>query len=138
MNNISAAGFVVYRKSKSDNLTFLALIALPEFQKKNNGLYDIPKGRIDPGESTLEAAIREAKEEAGLVITHLSSGPFVYNSLTVWLTESYLEPHIHVNPTTKIQEHLGYTWLTGADLYDQALDYLKPHIKWARTQLGDT
>ncbi len=34
----------------------------------NTPRWDIPKGMQDPGESTLEAAIRELREEAGLVL----------------------------------------------------------------------
>ena len=34
----------------------------------NTARWDIPKGMQDPGETTLEAAIRELREEAGLVL----------------------------------------------------------------------
>lgn len=37
------------------------------------GLWDLPKGKIDPGETPLEAALREVREETGL--TELSPGP---------------------------------------------------------------
>jgi len=135
--NTSAAGIIVYQNHGADNLFFLGLIALPEFQTKNKGIYDIPKGRIDPGETPLECAIREAKEEALIDITHLDSGPFSYDKLTVWLAESYQEPKIGVNPTTGIQEHLGYEWINAEQMEAQCLDYLKPHIQWARKYLGD-
>lgn len=134
----SAAGIVVYQDRGPDQLYFLGLIALPKFQTKNNGIYDIPKGRLDPGETPLECAIREAREEAEIDITHLDSGPFVHDRLTVWLAESYQTPHIGSNPTTGIQEHLGYKWISGETMEAQCLDYLKPHIQWARKYLGDS
>ena len=133
----SAAGIVVYQSIASGKLFFLGLVALPEFQTKNQGIYDIPKGRIDPGETALECAIREAREEATIDITHLDSGPYVYDRLTVWLAESYQTPKIGINPTTGIQEHLGYEWVRAKDMELHCLDYLKPHIQWARKNLGD-
>ena len=136
-NKVSAAGFIIYRTSGVNNLLFLGLIALPVFQEKNKGLYDIPKGRIDPGEMPLDAAIREAKEEAGIDITHLDSGPYTYDRITLWLAESYQEPKICVNPLTGLKEHLGYKWVSGEILENHCLDYLKPGIKWARKYLGD-
>ena len=133
----SAAGIIVYQYHGLNQLYFLGLIALPEFQTKNQGIYDIPKGRIDPGESEIQCAIREAQEEATIDISQIDSGPFVYDRLTVWLAESYQTPHIGVNPTTGIQEHLGYEWIKGDQMEAQCLDYLKPHIRWARKYLGD-
>ena len=133
----SAAGIIVYQDHGPNKLYFLGLIAVPEFQTKNEGIYDIPKGRIDPGETPLQCAIREAQEEATIDITHLDSGPYTYDRLTVWLAESYQEPHIGVNPTTGMQEHLGYEWIKAEQMETQCLDYLKPHIQWARKYLGD-
>lgn len=37
------------------------------------GFWDLPKGKLDPGENMLQAAIREVKEELGLV--HVQAGP---------------------------------------------------------------
>ena len=134
----SAAGIVVFQDHGLGKLYFLGLIALPEFQTKNQGIYDIPKGRIDPGETPLQCAIREAKEEATIDITHLDSGSFTHDRLTVWLAESYQDPNIGVNPTTGMQEHLGYEWVKAELMEKQCLDYLKPHIQWARKYLGDS
>ena len=44
---------------------------------------------------------------------------------------------IDKNPTTGIQEHLGYEWVKSEKMEAQCLDYLKPHIQWARKYLGD-
>lgn len=37
-----------------------------------NGTWVFPKGHLDPGETELEAALREVEEEAGVVATPLS------------------------------------------------------------------
>ena len=133
---VSAAGFVIFKDTGKNNILFLGLEALPVFQKKNHGLYDIPKGRIDPGETTIQCAIREAREEASIDITHLDSGPYIHDSLVVWLTENHQEPFINVNPATGIQEHIGYRWIKPEVMEAQCLDYLKPHIRWAIKHLG--
>ena len=38
---------------------------------KKEGYYDIPGGKIEEGENPEEAAIREMKEETGLIVTNL-------------------------------------------------------------------
>lgn len=50
---IKAAGGIVRRKNK-----FLII--------KRNGLWDIPKGKIEKGEERREAAVREIEEECGI------------------------------------------------------------------------
>ncbi len=42
------------------------------------GFWDLPKGKIDEGESIAEAAIREVEEEAG--ISRITLGPFFYTT----------------------------------------------------------
>ena len=36
-----------------------------------NGKWDLPKGKIDPGEKTKKAAVREVQEECGIKVDHL-------------------------------------------------------------------
>ncbi|MCF8230819.1 MAG: NUDIX domain-containing protein [Bacteroidales bacterium] len=52
---VSAAGGIV--RDKEENVLFIF----------RNGLWDLPKGKVDEGEKADEAAIREVKEETGLV-----------------------------------------------------------------------
>lgn len=53
--------------------------------------YDLPKGKMDPGESELQAAVRELKEETGLVVdpgTLQPLGRYAYKKtkdLSLWL-----------------------------------------------------
>ena len=37
-------------------------------KRSDNGLWGVPGGRIEPGESVMEAALREVKEETGLTV----------------------------------------------------------------------
>ena len=58
--NIFAAGCVLFRRLK--NTVKIAVI-----KKKKTGHWSLPKGKLDQGETTKEAALRELTEETGLV-----------------------------------------------------------------------
>ncbi len=53
---IEAAGGLVFRKPKKNEVLFI----------HRQGFYDLPKGKIDKGEQTKAAAVREVKEETGI------------------------------------------------------------------------
>ena len=72
-------------------------------RRSDNGLWGLPGGRIEPGESLLQTALREAKEETGLtiVVTRLLgvySGPedriVTYPDNVVQLVDILLEASI--------------------------------------------
>lgn len=46
---------------------FIARPGGPWFPKRDHDFWTIPKGEVEPGESLLEAAIREFQEEVGIV-----------------------------------------------------------------------
>ena len=61
---VAGSGFVLFRYFP-DGIRFLGLVG-PEYHRNRcNGVYDIPKGVIDSGETAYQAAVREAMEEAG-------------------------------------------------------------------------
>ena len=130
--NVSAAGIVLFRRTTYEN-EFLGLIALDEHQKRCKGKYDITKGRIDPGETPIEAAIRECKEEAGIEPIRIVAGPFYSGSLVVWLGEAdqFDEVKILPNSHTGKPEHKGYEWLSPAEISTQCLPYLRKYVNWA-------
>ena len=56
-NNIRAAGIIIFKKiDDADKILVL---------KSKKG-YDLPKGRLEPGESSLNCAVRETFEETGI------------------------------------------------------------------------
>jgi 8-oxo-dGTP pyrophosphatase MutT (NUDIX family) len=59
VKHISSGGFI-FHKNKRTQKIFVLLI------KNNKGEWWIPKGKLDPGETQLDAAFREIEEEVGL------------------------------------------------------------------------
>jgi len=132
---VSGAGFVVFKKFQNE-IKFLGLIGPKFHQERCKGIYDITKGSIDPGESALAAAIREAKEEASynIELKDIISGPFVDGMLTMWLAEVYTDPVLGINPYNGLIEHTGFKWLTASELKNSCYNYLYPSINWACNQ----
>lgn len=133
---MAAAGIIVYKIVKNKPL-FLGLIALSDDQKRNRGIYDIPKGEIEAGEAELTAAFRECFEESGLR-PKIKSGPFSTGRITVWLgevDEKDCKVYIYKNPYTGIIEHLGYNWKSPEYIRKNCLNYLKPHLIWAESEV---
>ena len=60
MDVIQAAGAVLWRRL-SDELVQVALIHRPRYDD-----WSLPKGKVDPGESHIQAAYREVLEETGV------------------------------------------------------------------------
>ncbi len=91
-DKIEAAGGIVKRKS-----SYLFI--------KRNGLWDIPKGKIDEGESPKIAAVREIEEECGVCNAHIENlicctyHTYAYKGLptlkkTYWYALSYEGPKV--------------------------------------------
>jgi predicted NUDIX family NTP pyrophosphohydrolase len=61
-----SAGLLMYRGQATELELFLAHPGGPYFARKDEGVWTIPKGEIDPGEDPLACAKREFLEETGL------------------------------------------------------------------------
>ena len=134
MNNIkkkiTASGIIVFR-NKNNNPELLGLVALPKNRKRSKGLYDVPKGRIDDGETPLQAAYRECYEECGLQPKIINiDNPIIHGALCLWLGEVKIDDEVELshNPYTGEYEHEGYEWLSIKLLKDKCLNYLRPFI----------
>jgi 8-oxo-dGTP pyrophosphatase MutT (NUDIX family) len=101
---------------------------------KKGGIYDIPKGGIDHGESTLHTALREMQEEAGIQSPKFTWGfrTNVNSELTTFLAETNEDPFVTPNPETGIMEHESAHWLEWNELYNNTLDFVQPAVSWAK------
>jgi len=106
----TSAGIVLFRKEDS-KILFL-LLHYP------SGHWDFIKGKMEEGESTHETAIREAKEETGIMdITFLENfeewinydfqyqGELVHKKVVFFLAETKTK-QVMIS-----HEHLDYTWM---------------------------
>ncbi|XP_063239334.1 bis(5'-nucleosyl)-tetraphosphatase [asymmetrical] [Bacillus rossius redtenbacheri] len=110
VNKVKAAGFVIFRRINGE-IQYLLL-------QTSYGIHHWtpPKGHLDPGESSLEAAVRETEEEAGLKKSDFKVTDFEKTleyeahgkpkSVTYWLAEL-------TNPNAAVKlshEHRAYDW----------------------------
>ena len=103
------------------------------------GSYDLPKGTIEPGESVLDAALRETEEEAqindldfiwGLQTKRIGNAVF-------FLATTSQRPAVSPNPTTGELEHDAAHWLT-LDQAERSLHLdLRPVVRWIRSTIGE-
>lgn len=86
--------------------------------------WDLPKGHVDPGETDMEAALRELEEEAGFVRDELLIDPdFVYEQRYLVSGRRYGNGKDDIEKTLliflariseplepEVTEHIGYRW----------------------------
>ncbi len=126
MSDIQSCGFFVYRDEP--RLSFLLM--------QHPTRWDLPKGHVDIGETELQCALRELREETGILESQIEVDlHFRYDhdytvslakyrfqpklkTLTIFLAK-LREPFLDINVT----EHAGFQWF----------DWQPPHDIQART-----
>lgn len=121
-------GFILLRP---EDTSILALT-------RTDGLYDLPKGRVEPSETYLQAAIRECFEECSILIDEqeiLNIGPFTNGSLVLYVAETRSIPQILPNEESGILEHVDYEWVDMNQFCDNTLGYLIPLLREADLEI---
>ena len=127
--NIVASGIIVVKFIDNEHRVLLL--------KKYDGTWDITKGKIDDGELSFDAALRETEEESGLndIAFEWGTDSIKYGKgeLFVGLTNS--EPYIPVNPLTQKREHSSLKFVSFDEAINLVDERLKPGIKWAKSKV---
>src|SRR5580704_2850278 len=71
-----SAGLLAFRR-RNDIEVLLAHPGGPFWARKDDGMWTIPKGLVEPGEDLLAAARREFTEETNLTVTGLAAGEMI-------------------------------------------------------------
>jgi len=126
-----SAGLLMYRIQDGKLQVLLAHPGGPLFQNKDEGVWTIPKGEIEPGEDLLDAAKREFEEETNIA----PIGPFI--ALTpikqkggkivhAWAFKGDCDPSTVVSNTFKMEwppksgRQMEFPEMDRADFFDVA------------------
>ncbi|XP_076669611.1 purine phosphoribosyltransferase family protein Apf [Andrena cerasifolii] len=111
-----AAGFVVFRRMQGMIEYLLMQTSYGDHH------WTPPKGHVDPGESDLDTAVRETKEESGLLLSDLKVYDDVKRELTYEVTGKpktvvyWLAELLNSDKSVEMsEEHQAYQWLSIED-----------------------
>ena len=116
------AGFIIF--NESDRSKMLMLI-------RKDGVYDIPKGAKNKGESDLATARRECFEECSILIESnelLPCAPLRLGKLVTFSAITSKIPEVIPNVKTGIWEHVTHKWVSQDEALSKCIPYLKPLI----------
>jgi bis(5'-nucleosidyl)-tetraphosphatase len=101
--------------------------------KDAQGVFDLPKGKLDPGEELFNCAVRETSEEASIDEIRFPWGKecFKMENLTFYLCETDQDPVIRENPEHGFFEHESASWFDPLEAQKILPEYLKPAMEWA-------
>ncbi len=150
MPALRSAGIILFRNTK-EGRTYLVLRAArssPQIGKKQfaKEFWDFPKGELDPKETAIDAARREAKEEAGIHIREVLPDFRETVQYFVWRDGKpilkFVALFLAQSPTEKVTlswEHDACEWLLFADAKKRLmLPQMKKALEAAEKFLNDT
>jgi bis(5'-nucleosidyl)-tetraphosphatase len=107
--------------------------------------WDFPKGHVEQGESPLNAALRETREEAGIGELDFPWGegfcetePYAHGKVARYYVARTPSPHVTlgINPDLGRPEHHEYRWVTAARAHALLNTRLRRVLGWAVAAMG--
>jgi 8-oxo-dGTP pyrophosphatase MutT (NUDIX family) len=101
--------------------------------------WDFPKGLVEPGESPIDAAIREVREETTLDdisfdwgTVFMETGPYNKGKIARYYVARSKEIHIElpINPELGVPEHHEARWVDYAKALTMVSPRLQPVMRW--------
>jgi 8-oxo-dGTP pyrophosphatase MutT (NUDIX family) len=126
-----SAGVVVFRET-DDGARLLLLRAYRD--------WDFPKGHVEPGEDPFAAALRETREEAGIVDLefvlgedHIDTAPYAGGKVARYFVARTRAERLTlpVNPALGRAEHHEYRWVDLTEAFELTAPRLRPVVAWA-------
>jgi 8-oxo-dGTP pyrophosphatase MutT (NUDIX family) len=102
--------------------------------------WDFPKGLVEPGESPIDAAVREVREETTLDdisfdwgMVYMDTGPYNKGKIARYYIARSKETRIQlpVNPDLGAPEHHEARWVDYARALTMVSPRLQPVMRWA-------
>ena len=120
------SGIVVVRKF-DDEWKVLGL--------KLEGQFDLPKGKMEKGETEFQAALRETLEESGIDDLDFKWGQqsTSIKHLTFFVAQTSQDAYIPQNPESGIYEHDSAEWVSFQKMKSKCYGFLVPVVDWAES-----
>lgn len=110
--------------------------------------WDFPKGVVESGETPLEAAIREVREETGIEELHFNWG-YIYRETNPYnqgrkIARYYIAEspksrvHLPINPLLGRPEHNDYRWTGRTEAWRLLTPRVRAILDWADKVINDT
>jgi 8-oxo-dGTP pyrophosphatase MutT (NUDIX family) len=107
--------------------------------------WDFPKGLCEDGETPLEAAIRELREETGIDTIRfdwgerfMETGPYSRGKTARYYLASTEEKNVVIGPSpdTGEPEHHEWRWVSFDEAYDLSAPRVREVVQWGRQIIG--